>query len=461
MSWDQRGHGDSQHAALYSWEADLRDAVHVFDSVGAGPVPVVGHSKGGSQMLQLADAVPHRVSHLVNIDGLPSRRSFPDVSDHQRTKLLEQELVGWLDHRRSLGTKQRRPGTIDELAERRGRMNPRLDPAWLRYLVTVGGREDADGWRWKIDPTIRFGGFGPWRPEWSMMRLPDIGVPVLAILGTEADPMGWGTPTDDVLSHLPPGGRLEVVERRRPLRPHRASAPRRRPRAGAPRMTGPTQARTTVRLLHNRVALALHELRAGDGRPLLHLHGLAERSPDAVPDLLAGWPGPVWALDLTGHGESDVAPGAGYFCEVLMGDVDVALAHLGPATLFGRGLGAYVGLLAAGGRPDLVRGTILFDGPGLAGGGPWPVSPFITTSVAPPPPGGTPDPWAVLELTRDVRPPDYASTFARQAATRSGLDVAIAVAGVNRVPWLEAVVAEPGVVECSVAEALALFPMLD
>ena len=26
-----------------------------------------------------------------------------------------------------------------------------------------------------------------------MMRLPDIGVPVLAVLGTAPDPMGWGT----------------------------------------------------------------------------------------------------------------------------------------------------------------------------------------------------------------------------------------------------------------------------
>jgi pimeloyl-ACP methyl ester carboxylesterase len=212
VSWDHRGHGDSAHAPLYSWEADLRDAVHVFDSLGPGPLPVVAHSKGGSLMLQLADALPHRVSHLVNIDGLPSRRSWPDVSDHQRTKLLAQELTGWLDHRRSLGDKQRKPGTIDELAARRGRMNPRLSPEWLRYLVTAGAQEHADGWRWKIDPNLRFGGFGPWRPEWSMMRLPDIGVPILAVLGTESDPMGWATPADDVVSHLPPGGRLEIVD---------------------------------------------------------------------------------------------------------------------------------------------------------------------------------------------------------------------------------------------------------
>lgn len=212
VSWDHRGHGDSAHAALYSWEADLRDAVAVFDSVGPAAVPVVAHSKGGSLMLQLADALPHRVSHLVNLDGLPSRRSFPDVSDHQRTKLMAQELTSWLDHRRRLVDAQRKPGTIEELAARRARMNPRLTTEWLQYLVTVGAREDVDGWRWKIDPTIRFGGFGPWRPEWSMMRLPDVGVPVLAVLGTEPDPMGWGTLPDDVISHLPPGGRFVSLE---------------------------------------------------------------------------------------------------------------------------------------------------------------------------------------------------------------------------------------------------------
>jgi pimeloyl-ACP methyl ester carboxylesterase len=214
---------------------------------------------------------------------------------------------------------------------------------------------------------------------------------------------------------------------------------------------------STVHLQHNRVRLALHELRPGAGRPLLHLHGLAERTPADVPEHLAAWPGAVWGLDLSGHGESDVVPGAGYFCEALMADVDAAIAHLGAVTIYGRGLGAYVGLLAAGGRAEQVRGAILADGPGLAGGGPLPASPAIATAVGPPPAGGTPDPWALHELTRDVRPPDYAATFARQASTRSGLDTAIAVVGVNRPPWLEGVVAEPGVVECSLEDALALF----
>ena len=95
---------------------------------------------------------------------------------------------------------------------------------------------------------------------------------------------------------------------------------------------------TPIVLWHNKVRLALHELRSGSGRPLLHLHGLAERTPATVPDHLATWPGPVWGLDLSGHGASDVAVGAGYFCEALMGDVDIAIAHLGAVTIYGLSL---------------------------------------------------------------------------------------------------------------------------
>ena len=119
---------------------------------------------------------------------------------------------------------------------------------------------------------------------------------------------------------------------------------------------------------HNRLRLALHKLKDGDRHALLLLHGLGERSPQRLPPEYALWPGPVHALDFTGHGESDVPRGGGYSCEFLMADADAALAHLGCATIVGRGLGAYVGLLLAGGRPLQVRGVILLDGPGLAGG---------------------------------------------------------------------------------------------
>ena len=103
---------------------------------------------------------------MVNLDGVPSARNWPDIPEHNRTRLLVGEIDGWLGHRHRAGTKVRRPGTIDELAQRRRQMNPRLSIEWLRYLVTRGARLDDDGWRWKLDPVLRFGGFGPWRPEW-------------------------------------------------------------------------------------------------------------------------------------------------------------------------------------------------------------------------------------------------------------------------------------------------------
>jgi len=208
VSWDQRGHGDSEHAALYTWEADVRDALAVLDSTTREPVPFVGHSKGGSLLTQLADACPHRVTKLVNIDGLPSRARHPDVAEHERSRLLAREVAGWLDHRRRVKDKERKAGTLEDLARRRGRMNPRLSPEWLLYLAAVGARRDTEGWRWKLDASLRFGGFGPWRPEWTLLRLPGLAPPLLGFLASVSEPMGWDTTEEILRPHLPPGAEI-------------------------------------------------------------------------------------------------------------------------------------------------------------------------------------------------------------------------------------------------------------
>jgi pimeloyl-ACP methyl ester carboxylesterase len=208
VSWDQRGHGDSDHAALYNWDADARDALAVLDATTKEPVPFVGHSKGGGVLIHLAQACPHRVTRLVAIDGLPSRRPAPDIADHDRTRLLAHEIDAWLAHRRRAASLVRKPGTPEDLARRRGRMNPRLSREWLLYLVSVGARQDADGWRWKIDPALRPGGFGPWRPDWTLARLPGLSVPLLGLLATVSEPMGWDTTPEILRPFLPPEARI-------------------------------------------------------------------------------------------------------------------------------------------------------------------------------------------------------------------------------------------------------------
>jgi pimeloyl-ACP methyl ester carboxylesterase len=208
VAWDQRGHGDSDHSELYSWDADVRDMLAVLDSVGEPPLVLAGHSKGGAISTHLIQAAPHRVRAFVNLDGIPSHKPPPDVADHERTRLLARELSGWLDHRRAAEAKIRRPDTLDGLARRRQKMNPRLPLEWLRHLVTLGARKDPDGWRWKIDPTLRPGGFGPWRAVWSMSRFASLPVPLLGILATESEPMGWDTRAAEVKPFLPPGAHV-------------------------------------------------------------------------------------------------------------------------------------------------------------------------------------------------------------------------------------------------------------
>jgi pimeloyl-ACP methyl ester carboxylesterase len=219
--------------------------------------------------------------------------------------------------------------------------------------------------------------------------------------------------------------------------------------------------RATEWVRHNRVDLALHTLRtalpgsAATHHPLLLLHGLGEAAPDARPDWAEAWPGAVLALDFTGHGASTVPVGGGYTAELLLADADIALASVGAATVVGRGLGAYIALLLAGTRPTRVLGAVLCDGPGLSGGASVPT----TQSVVRLQPGaGAPDPYALFELARDPRPPDYATAFARFAIQGSTLDQPIAVTARFRPAWLAAVADEPGVATVdSVAGAVAAY----
>lgn len=213
---------------------------------------------------------------------------------------------------------------------------------------------------------------------------------------------------------------------------------------------------------HGKIDLALHRLRAGDddARPLLLLHGLGESSPSAVPAWAADWRGEVAALDFTGHGSSTVPRGGGYTAELLLGDADAALAALtndDPArsiTVAGRGLGAYIAMQLAGARAAQVHGAILLDGPGLAGGPTGPTSQSFFSLATD---GSTPDPYALVELGRDLRPPDYATLFVRLALAASALEEPIAVTCVFRPDWVEAVVREHGVLDATIDEAIAAY----
>ena len=69
-----------------------------------------------------------------------------------------------------------------------------------------------------------------------------------------------------------------------------------------------------------------------------------------------------------------------------------------------------------------------------------------------------PDPYALAELGRDLRPPDYATAFSRLALQGSDLEQPITVVARFRPSWLRAVAGEPGVGDAdSIRSGLAVY----
>ena len=207
-----------------------------------------------------------------------------------------------------------------------------------------------------------------------------------------------------------------------------------------------------MKLQHGRVSLALHALRPQDsggeepGRQrhtptLLLLHALGGSSADWGSDVRT-WPAPVYALDFSGHGDSEWLPGGGYTPEGFAVEADRALAELGPdICVAGAGLGAYVTLLLSGARPNQVSGSLLVPGRGLEGGGPLPDFEDTTRPRDPllqparPASAEATDPL-VFSCECDIRPVDYAEEFARRVRR---LFVPLRAAAYGPAPWLEAV----------------------
>lgn len=206
VSWDQRGNGDSSHTALYSWDADVRDAVAVMDAVAPTPMPVIGHSRGGNLVALLAAARPDRVSHLINFDGMWSiaaaARPGAEQTRGKRNLRTPAMLREWLDERRS--GRPPRATRFEDLVARRHRANPRLPLAWHRYVTRLTAVETPDGWRWKADPAQGGAGFAPHRPEWSLAGLAALRIPVLAVLGlVDQNMVETGPSGDEVRPYLP------------------------------------------------------------------------------------------------------------------------------------------------------------------------------------------------------------------------------------------------------------------
>ena len=69
----------------------------------------------------------------------------------------------------------------------------------------------------------------------------------------------------------------------------------------------------------------------------------------------------------------------------------------------------------------------------------------------------TPDPYALLELSTDVRPTDYAVSFVQAAVQGSTANPAVAVVASARPLWLVSVLEQYGAEAMTLPEALASY----
>ena len=309
VAWDQRGHGDSDHAELYAWDADVRDALrgarHRHPGAGAR-----------SSVTPRAAAIscswprPCRSGARTWSTSTGSRPGGRGPTSRARaSRILANELAAWLEHR----ARRRDQGAAGRHARGPGRAPPADEPPARSGLAAVPRDRSAPA-----TTTTAGAGRSTLAATSAASGRGDPSGPCSGSAPGHAVPRpasGWrtsrwaGAPSPRTCCPSPPARRLEVFDdaghflhieqprqRGRPgarlPRPapaaHRAAPTARRssssrPMSGSGSIAWPTATATAVRCCCSTVSAS--------GR----------RAP--CPTGSTQWPGPVLALDFTGHGD--------------------------------------------------------------------------------------------------------------------------------------------------------------
>ena len=166
IALDQRGHGESAWAKppAYATENFAADLLGFLDTLGLGPVVLIGHSMGGHNAMSFSAWHPDRVQALVIID---SRPMIP---------------TDRLDRLRRRGERTLRPYPSREAAAHSFRLVPRetnADPALLAHMGGAGVVERDGAWVYRFDPASN----AERRPVDAWTLLDRITAPTLIVRG--------------------------------------------------------------------------------------------------------------------------------------------------------------------------------------------------------------------------------------------------------------------------------------
>lgn len=144
------------------------------------PVDLVGHSMGGNVAMVYAGVRPHRVRRLVNLEGFGLPQTRPTQAPTR--------YAAWLDDLKQ-PAQLRDYASLDEVADRLRRNNPRLTPARADWLAPHWARHDPDRDRWVVqgDPAHKRTNPVLYRAEEAVACWARIEAPVLWIEARQTD----------------------------------------------------------------------------------------------------------------------------------------------------------------------------------------------------------------------------------------------------------------------------------
>lgn len=143
------------------------------------PATVVGHSLGGNVAMLYAGVRPERVARLVNLEGTGLRGATPEDAPKR--------YATWLDELRT-PPRMRDYASLDEVAERLMRNNPRLAAPYAHFLAAHWAARDAQG-RYGLlgDPAHKLVNPVPYRVDEVLAVWRRIRADVLLVLSEHLD----------------------------------------------------------------------------------------------------------------------------------------------------------------------------------------------------------------------------------------------------------------------------------
>ncbi|RFO97716.1 alpha/beta hydrolase [Rhodoferax lacus] len=151
------------------------------------PVNLVGHSMGGNIAMLYAGVRPERVRRLINLEGFGMPRTVPAQAPGRYAR--------WMDELKGLHQGQREMrgyASLEDVAHRLMKTNPRLDPAKAEWLAGHWARQNASG-QWQIlgHAAHRLSSAQLYRVDETLEIFKAITAPTLCVEATDSDMGGF------------------------------------------------------------------------------------------------------------------------------------------------------------------------------------------------------------------------------------------------------------------------------